>query len=129
MTRPKILSAPLLVFLDFHVGVAKGHALYPVAVRNVHHRLFLAVAGFALCNPARLVQCDALAFVFCHYIPSSFSLRPAAMPVNPIAPSMLADKFRKLRNSGSKRANSERIFFVSIVILTSDGSLAFLCNS
>jgi len=68
VTRPKIRSSALLVFLDFHVGVAKGHALYPVAVRNVHHRFLLAVAGLALRNSARLVQCDALAFVRCHSI-------------------------------------------------------------
>jgi len=67
VTRPKIRSSALLVFLDFHVGVAKGHALHPVTVRNVHHRLLSAVAGLALRNPARLVQCDALALVRCHY--------------------------------------------------------------
>ena len=93
MTRPKIRSSALLVFLDFHVGVAKGHALYPVAVRNVHHRLLLAVAGLALRNPARLVQCDALAFVFCHYSVSlgsefrlSFiTLSPAILAVSPVS--------------------------------------------
>ena len=55
MTRPEIRSSALLVFLNGHVGVAKGHALNLIAVRHIHHRLLLAVAGLALGYAAWLV--------------------------------------------------------------------------
>ena len=110
MTRPEVRSAALLRFLDLHIRIAKGHSLNLITVRHIYHRLLLAVRSFALGYAAWVVQLYALTFVGCHYMPPPSSLRDAARPVKPIADNMLADKFRKLRNSGSKRAKGERKF-------------------
>jgi len=105
MARSKVGSAALLSFFDSHIRIAKGHALYLVAVFYKDHGLFLAIRCLTLGNAARIIELYGFAFVRCHYMPPPSSLRDAARPVKPIADNMLADKFRKLRNSGSKRAN------------------------
>ena len=72
MTRPEVRSATLLVFLNGHVWIAKGHALNLIAVSDVYHRFLLAVRCLALGYAAWVVQLDALAFVGCHYSSPAF---------------------------------------------------------
>lgn len=68
MTRPKVRSTALLGLLNGHLGIAKGHALYLVAVLHIDHRLLLAVRCLALGNTARFIQRYFFAFVRCHYL-------------------------------------------------------------
>jgi len=72
MTRPKVRSTALLCFLDGHLGIAKGHALYPVAIFHIDHRLLFAIGCFALGNASGLVERYAFTFVRCHYFLAFF---------------------------------------------------------
>ncbi len=68
MARSEVRSAALLSFLDSHIRIAKGHALYLVAVFHINYRLLLAVRCLALGNAARIVELYGFTFVRCHYL-------------------------------------------------------------
>ena len=68
MTRSEVGSTPFLVFLDGHLGVAKGHALNPVAILDVNHRLLFAIGCFTLGYSAGFIKRYAFTFVRCHYL-------------------------------------------------------------
>ena len=70
MTRSEVRSPPFLVFLDGHLGIAKGHALNPVAILDVNHRLLLAIGCFALGYSTGFIERYAFTFVRCHYLGS-----------------------------------------------------------
>ena len=68
MTRSEVGSTPFLGFFDGHIGIAKGHALYFVAILHINHRLLLAIGCFALGNASGFIQRYAFTFVRCHYL-------------------------------------------------------------